>query len=76
MEVIVYGQKFCGACNKLKDYLTTNGIKFKEIDISIDSNMKKLRSKSKMLSIPQMEIDDKIVMVGFNPVELRKLFGK
>jgi glutaredoxin-like YruB-family protein len=74
-RVIVYSTPTCPHCNSLKDYLKTNQIAFRDIDVSKDQKMaQELVMKSGQQGVPQTEINGKIV-VGFNRAKINEMLG-
>lgn len=66
MEIKVYSTETCPWCVRLKDYLKSKKIKFKEIDVSEDpAAANEMMEKSGQMGVPQIEINGKII-VGFD----------
>ncbi|MBD3263107.1 NrdH-redoxin [Candidatus Woesearchaeota archaeon] len=72
-EVIVYEAPNCPWCDKVKQFLKENKIKFKAINVA--ENQKAAREmvqKSGQMGVPVTDIDGKII-VGFNEPKIKKL---
>lgn len=72
MTVIIYSTLSCPWCNKTKEFLKENKIKFKDIDVS--SNKKaidEMIEKSGQKGVPVLDIDGTII-VGFDEAKIRK----
>ena len=66
----------CLYCLRAKDYLELLNLKYKEIDISKDRiEASRMFKKTSSLKLPQIEIDDKI-LVGFNKKKLNTLLSE
>lgn len=65
-DIIIYSTPTCGWCHKLKDYLKSKKIDFKDIDVSKDRQAAmKMVEQSGQMGVPQMEINGKVI-VGFD----------
>ena len=72
MTVTVYTGPACAYCLILKRFLEANKVKYREIDISKDKDMKvKMQEISKQTSVPVVEING-IVIVGYDIKKLKK----
>jgi len=72
-EVTVYSTPTCGWCTSVKRWLQENRVGYKDIDISIDDiAAQKLIKRSGHSGVPQIEINDEIV-VGFQLPRLKEL---
>jgi glutaredoxin-like YruB-family protein len=66
MEIKVYSTETCPWCVRLKEYLKSKKIDFKEIDVSEDENaLNEMMEKSGQMGVPQIEINGKMI-VGFD----------
>jgi len=66
MTVRIYTTKICPYCEMAKHFFKQNNIKYEEIDVSKNQKAaKEMIEKSGQMSVPVIEIDDKII-VGFN----------
>ena len=74
-RVIVYSTPTCPHCNTLKNYLKSNQIPFRDIDVSKDQKVaQELVKKSGQQGVPQTDINGKII-VGFDRIRINKLLG-
>ena len=74
MSVVVYGAKWCGYCDKVKQYLTDHGKDYQYIDIDEEPvKMMEILKEYKISSIPQVFIDD-IHIGGYE--DTRNLFSQ
>ena len=72
-KVTVFSTTTCPWCIQAKDYLKEKGIHFKNIDVSEDAEWaKKMFDKSHQMGVPQLWIDDEVV-VGFDVERINKL---
>ena len=75
-EITVYTTSTCPWCRMLKDYLTDKKVKFRNIDVGMDSKAaKEMVDKSGQMGVPQIEINGRII-VGFDKEELEKELAK
>ncbi len=57
---------------KVKDYLKSKNIEFKNIDVTTSQDLvKEMIDKSKQIGVPVLDIEGKII-VGFNKEEIDK----
>jgi len=65
-KVKVFSTPTCPYCHMAKDYLTDKKIAFEDIDVSQDQQQaQKMVEMSGEMGVPQLWIDDQIV-IGFN----------
>jgi len=65
-KVKVFSTPTCPYCHMAKDYLTDKKIAFEDIDVSQDQQQaQKMVERSGEMGVPQLWIDDQIV-IGFN----------
>lgn len=75
MIIKVFTNSSCHWCDKLKAYLKEHNLEFTEINVSTDAEARRhLTEDLGIRSVPTMEVDGKVV-VGYNPVELKIIFG-
>lgn len=66
-SVTVYTTNSCPYCVMVKNFLTSNGIPFKEVNVETNPEMMmELVSKTGQFGVPQTEIDGKWI-VGYDP---------
>lgn len=74
-SITVFSTPTCPWCTVLKKYLMEKKISFNNIDVSSDSiSAAKMVMKSGQMGVPQMWIDENIV-VGFNKSRIDSLLG-
>ena len=65
----LYSSQACGKCKVLKEWLVSNDVKFKEVDLGADSEMaSKVVAKSGSTSLPQALVKGKIY-VGVSAIK-------
>ncbi|MCK6506928.1 glutaredoxin [Myxococcota bacterium] len=73
--VTVYVSPTCVWCGRVKDYLRQHGVRFREVDVSVDpAAAQALVARSGQVGVPQVEIGHEIV-VGFDKPRLERLLG-
>ncbi len=74
-KVIVFSTPTCSWCRKLKSYLQSNGVRFKDVDVSRDTDAARdMIRKSGQQGVPQTWIDNKPV-VGFDKAKIDRMLG-
>jgi len=64
--VKVFSTPTCPYCHMAKDYLKDKKIPFEDIDVSRDQNQARaMVEKSGQMGVPQLWIDDEVI-IGFN----------
>lgn len=72
MNIIVYSTPACPYCHQLKDFLKSQSLEFKEIDVSQDqAAAQKMVEQTGQMGVPVTEIDGEFI-VGFNIEKLTK----
>ena len=77
-RVLLYALSTCPWCNKEKQLLIDNNIKFEYIDVDLcnDEDYEKVRddifNRGGRFSFPAILIDDKILINGFKEDEIRE----
>ena len=61
-------------CNRTKEFLSQEGIKFEERDVSSDSAALDELQRRRLMTTPVTLIDEEVV-VGFDRAKLAKLLG-
>lgn len=75
-NIIVFTTPTCSWCRKVKDYLKTNGLSFKEIDVSKDlAAQQDMIRKSGQRGVPQLWINN-VPVVGFDQNKIDRLLKK
>ena len=71
----VFSTPTCPYCHMAKDYLTDKKVSFEVIDVSQDQHQaQKMVEMSGEMGVPQLWIDDQIV-IGFNKPVIDHLLG-
>ena len=74
-KVKIYTTPVCPFCLMAKEYLTSRGIEFEEIDVSKDEKAaQEMIQKSGQMGVPVIEIDGQIV-VGFDKEKIDQLLN-
>ena len=74
-KVLVFTTPTCGYCSKAKRYLKSNGIKFREVDISRDPDAARdVQRMSGGTAVPVIRVGSQVV-VGFDQSKLQRLLG-
>ena len=74
-RVTVYSTPTCSWCTTIKNYLRTNGIRFKDVDVSKDQKAaEEMVRKSGQQGVPQTNINGQVV-VGFDKEKINRLLG-
>ena len=74
-RVTIYSTPTCPYCRQAKDYLTSKGIAFTELNVATDLDARNaMVQRSGQLGVPVIEVDGQIV-VGFNRGKLDELLG-
>ena len=74
-KVTVLSTPTCPYCHLVKKYLQEKQIEFEDIDVSVDdAKAREMVERSGQMSVPQLWIDDQVV-VGFNQHQINMLLG-
>lgn len=74
-QVIVYSTEYCPWCHRAKEFLVSNRISFKEIDVGANEKAaREMIKKSGQRGVPVIEIGKKII-VGFDEPAIRQALG-
>lgn len=69
-DVVVYSTPSCKYCVILKDYLEKKGVKYKNIDVSVDQEgAQEMVQRTGQMGVPVTIIDDNVV-IGFNEAKI------
>ena len=69
----VFSTQSCPYCHMVKHYLEEKGVKYEDIDVSVDQESASLMfEKSHQMGVPQLWIGDNVV-VGFDPTSIDQL---
>ena len=71
-KIKVYSTPTCTYCRMVKSFLKEKGVDFEDIDVSVDSRAaEEMIQKSGQMGVPQIEINEKII-VGFDREAIEK----
>ena len=71
-SITVYTTNTCPYCTMLKNYLNSEGLEFKEVNVQRDQKAaKKLVAATGQLGVPQTEVNGNWVL-GFDPESIKK----
>lgn len=70
MKIKIITSPTCSYCFALKKYLDKNNVEYEEVNILEDND---LRESLNVLTLPQIEIDGKIEIIGFDKAKIDKL---
>ena len=72
-KVLVYSTATCPWCMKAKEFLKSNNIAFKDINVSVDEKARKdMFEKSRQFGVPVIDISGEII-VGYDPARMKKI---
>lgn len=75
-KVVLYYIPTWPHCHTAKEYLSRNNIPYTEFNVAADRNAaKEMVQKTNQLGVPVIIIDDKDIVIGFNPERLDKLLS-
>lgn len=70
MNVTVYTMHGCGACDRAKEFLTRNHVKFTELNVSENTQAREELLAMGYRAAPVIKVDDQ-TMLGFDADKLR-----
>lgn len=74
-KVIVFSTPTCPYCVMAKNYLKSKNVDFEEVDLTQKQDMiQKMVDKSGQMGVPQIWIDDKVV-IGFDRMTINNELG-
>lgn len=74
-NVKIYSTPTCFYCQKTKEFLSKNNIKYEEVNVAVDMKAREeMVQKSHQLGVPVIEIGHEI-LVGFDRVALERALG-
>jgi glutaredoxin 3 len=74
-KMTVYTMPTCHWCHQLKDFLDSKGIKYTDIDVSVDrEKAEEMVEKTGQMGVPVSEIDGEYV-IGFDQEKIKKLLN-
>ena len=74
-DVIVYSTPTCPYCVRVKEYLTKEGVAYRDVNVAVDrAAAHEMVQKSGQMGVPVIVVDDKVV-IGFDQKELDRLLN-
>ncbi len=74
-DVTVYSTQTCPWCVKAKEFLKSQGVKFRDVDVSQDAAAAdEMIQKSGQRGVPVIEIDGRVI-VGFDKPAIESALG-
>ena len=74
-RVTVYSTPTCSWCTRIKQYLDSKSIKYRDIDVSKDQKAAEAMVKrSGQQGVPQTDINGKMI-IGFDKAKINQLLG-
>lgn len=71
-KIKVYSTPTCPYCRMVKNFLNEKGVDFEDVDVSVDRKAaEEMMKKSGQIGVPQIEINEKII-VGFDREAIEK----
>src|ERR1700683_5747255 len=74
MNVTVYTMHGCGACDRAKEFLARNGVKFTELNVSEDTRAREELLAMGYRAAPVIKVDNQ-TMLGFDADKLKQFLG-
>ncbi len=75
-KIKVYSTPTCPYCRLAKNFLKEKGVDFEDVDVSVDRKAaEEMIQKSGQMGVPQIEINEKII-VGFDKGAIERELGK
>jgi glutaredoxin 3 len=71
MNVTLYGTSSCPWCHKAREFLKSNSIKFKDVNVENEKYAKEMIKKSGQQGVPVIDINGTII-VGFDEKAIKK----
>ncbi|MBW6410350.1 glutaredoxin family protein [Clostridium weizhouense] len=72
----IYTTESCPWCVKVKDYLKSKNVEFKEFNVQDDMIAREeMINKSKQMGVPVLDIDNHII-IGFDKIAINKAISK
>jgi len=75
-KIKIFTTPTCTYCNQAKEFFKEEGVKFEEVDVSVNKEaQKEMIEKSNQMGVPVIDIDGKII-IGFDRDELEDILEK
>lgn len=72
-DVVLFRTSTCSWCHKTEEFFKKHNIKFKSIDVGKDRQAAmQMVEKSGQMGVPVIEIDNKVIIVGYDEPALKK----
>ena len=72
-QITIYTTPTCGYCKMAKEYFTSLGLNYSELDVFQDEKAREdMISKSQQMGVPVITIDDHDAIVGFDKPKIDK----
>ena len=72
MAVKLYSTKTCIWCEKTREFFTSHGVKFIDVDVGADSKAREeMIKKSRQMGVPVIDINGQII-IGYDENALKK----
>jgi len=72
IKLKIYSTPTCPFCKRAKEFFKKHNIEYKDVNVAENDKARdEMIEKSGQMSVPVIEIEDKII-VGFNEQELKK----
>ncbi len=66
--IIMFTTAWCGVCGRAREFLSANGLRYRERDIDHDESARtELKRRTGKSSIPTIEVDGELLTPGFSP---------
>ncbi|OIO24997.1 NrdH-redoxin [Candidatus Micrarchaeota archaeon CG1_02_55_22] len=76
IKVTVYSTQVCPYCRMAKEYLTSKGVPYEDVDVSKDhAKAQEMIDKSGQMGVPVLDINGTII-VGFDKEAIDKSLGR
>lgn len=60
-QIVVYTNKSCNMCTKIKAFLNEKGVSYQEIEVNTEETLNELKKKCDRGTVPQVFVNDKHV---------------
>jgi len=73
-EIVIYSTPTCHFCNMAKDWFKEHNLKYTEYNVADDiPKRKEMMEMTGQLGVPVIKIDDKDIIIGFNPEKISEI---
>lgn len=75
LNITIYSTPVCAYCKMAKEYLTSKGIPYTDVDVSRDqAKAQEMIAKSGQYGVPVIDVDGKLI-IGFDKRKLDEYLG-